>query len=119
MMCISLTGDQLNQVAGNNIISNINTYYSYVTTKEKKYSNFSILSNDDASASIRRHSPNWFKSDFEIGDHLWTLYTTKSTGELLIWDQVVAIDYNVDLICETWGRPWDPPKCNAPKVENI
>jgi len=71
MFCISLTGAQVNQVAGNNIISNTQIYYSSVTTTNEKFSNLISLVNDKESFSIRLKSPNWMKTDFSIGSESW------------------------------------------------
>jgi hypothetical protein len=41
------------------------------------------------------------------------MFSTKATGSILLWDEVVVPYYNTKFVCETWGRPLDPSLCSA------
>ena len=58
MFCMSLTGEQINDIVGNLIITNAQIYYEDVDTTMAKYENLRTFVDKKASAAARKEAPD-------------------------------------------------------------
>ena len=91
-------------------------YHKSVTTTAAAYADYIALANKQWDKDSQELS-----TDLSLGNgQSWTFITKSRYSTKLLWDEVVAPKFGEDLICFTWGRPFDPSLCDrSPKVENI
>lgn len=111
-LCTSLSLPELDRVAGQFLVSNVQVYDS--KTLGDKYKNISSLALGE---SIRGGGVQEITFRTLGGSSFWDFSKSKSC-DCDMWD-LVAVHYKQAMYALTWGRPWDPSQCGRYPVQNI